>query len=300
VHHALSLLASVIGLGVMEGAIAGLAIAQSTPGCQPPQTGEFLLMVVNQAPDTSDQLRNLLPVGTPQTVCNYLGTVVTRVGGFADFEVANSWAQYLTDTVRLQAFVARPADVLAPTSPATTAAALQPLQSSSPTIGSTPPVSSTASSPSAPSASTATTFPAPNTVQPSPSPAATNIPVEAPPSPTLTPAPVATATPAAQPTTRTTGRVSFNPQPLGTGYAVLVDYSNQPEVAVTLQQILQTPVGLVAYEQHPYLLALYTQELATAANVLKTLSDRSFSVVLVDSRRAILLTPSVASVTPQR
>ena len=98
------------------------AIAQTTSQCQPPNSGEYLLLVVSKTPDVQDKLRKVLPTTTNTAVCRYLDDVVTRVSGFNTVEIASSWAQYLTETVGLQAFVARPTIV----SPQTAAIAAPP------------------------------------------------------------------------------------------------------------------------------------------------------------------------------
>ena len=82
---------------------------------------------------------------------------------------------------------------------------------------------------------------------------------------------------------------SYNPQILGEGYAVLVDYFNRPEVAEQLQQLLGSSVGLVSYGQRPYLLALYTTRESQANSTLRQLTDRGFWSMVVDSRRVTLL-----------
>jgi hypothetical protein len=87
--------------------------------------------------------------------------------------------------------------------------------------------------------------------------------------------------------------LAYSPRPLGSGYAVLVDYFNQPEMAAQVRQQLRQDVGLVAYGQKPYLLAGYSTNQATANATLQTLSDRGFWVMLVDSRRVVLLKPTV-------
>lgn len=87
--------------------------------------------------------------------------------------------------------------------------------------------------------------------------------------------------------------LAYNPRPLGTGYAVLVDYFDQPEIAAQVRQLLSQDVGLVSYGQKPYLLAGYTTNQTTANATLQTLSDRGFWVMLVDSRRVVLLKPTV-------
>jgi hypothetical protein len=213
-----ALAAIVAGINIV-GIMEQRAIAQSAPACEPPATGEYLLLVVSESDQTLEQLRRTLPPNASTTVCQYLDNTVTRVGGFTDAEVANSWAQYLSDLGGMQAFVARPSEV------------------------------------------TSSQAQAPNT-QPAVS----------------------------------TEALSYDPQPLAAGYAVLVDYFNRPEVATDAQQALGGQVGLVSYGQRPYLLALHTSDVAVANSVLQRLSDRNFLALVVDSRRVVLLTPAVASV----
>ncbi len=214
----LKALPAIVGLLVTtpNGAIAQSIISQ----CQPPNAGEYLLLVVSTTPDVQTKLRRVLPSNTSTTACRYLQDVVTRVSGFNTVETASSWAQYLTETVGLQAFVARP------------------------TI-------------------------------------AGNVPQ----SPAITNFPSAIQSPSNTP--------KYNPQPLGAGYAVLVSYFNKPELATQLQQALKKDVGLVSYGQRPYLLANYTTNRSAANSTLQSLSDRGFVVIVVDSRRVILLKSSV-------
>jgi hypothetical protein len=87
--------------------------------------------------------------------------------------------------------------------------------------------------------------------------------------------------------------VAYNPQPLGAGYAVLVNYADRPEVATELSQAIAHSVGLAVYNQRPYLLAIQTADQAAATALLKTLNDRGFTAQMVDSRRVMLLTPAV-------
>jgi hypothetical protein len=130
--------------------------------------------------------------------------------------------------------------------------------------------------------STPSSFPSP-TQLPSPTPeAAQPTPGSSFPSPTST-----------SPQTAVAPAVGYNPQPLGEGYAVLVNYFNRPEVAADVQQVTAQSVGLVAYEQNPFLLAAHTPDSATANAVLQTLTQRGFTAIVVDSRRTVLLTPAV-------
>ena len=82
---------------------------------------------------------------------------------------------------------------------------------------------------------------------------------------------------------------SYSPQPLGAGYAVLVDYFSQPKIADQVQQLLGRDVGLVSYGQRPYLLAIHTSSQNTATLTLRKLSDRGLFAVMVDSSKVTLL-----------
>ncbi|UBF29256.1 hypothetical protein K9N68_16325 [Kovacikia minuta CCNUW1] len=85
------------------------APAQPTyPACQPPNPGEYLLLVVSKTPESQDQVKRTLPPSATSTICNYVDEVVTRVSGFTSVDTANAWAKYLSETTGLSAFVARP------------------------------------------------------------------------------------------------------------------------------------------------------------------------------------------------
>lgn len=214
--------------------------------CQPPDPGEYLLLVITRTPDNQTQVQRLLPPNTSISVCNYLNDTVTRVGGFRTVERTNAWARYITDTTGLAAYVARPAET--PPSPTSVSGAQSP--SPNPVSGAQGPAS-----PPNPSSGTKPT------------------------------APVRTAA---------NSSTGYNPKPLGPGYAVLVDYLNQPELAAKVQQVLGKAVGVVAYGQRPYLLAIYTTDQNAANATLQALSDRGFWVTIVDGRRVVLLRQAVA------
>jgi len=86
-----------------------------------------------------------------------------------------------------------------------------------------------------------------------------------------------------------------NPRPpgtnLGSGYAVLVDYSERPEIVAELQRLLARNIGLVSYGGKNFLLVTYTQNVGDAAESLKRVSDRGFFTFLVDSSRVTLINP---------
>lgn len=88
----------------------GSAAAQEATSCQPPNAGEYLLLVVSPTPASQEQVRRALPPNTSSTICQYLNDTVTRIGGFTQIENANAQALYMNDIVGLSAFVAvRPA-----------------------------------------------------------------------------------------------------------------------------------------------------------------------------------------------
>ncbi|WP_414552171.1 hypothetical protein [Anabaena sp. CCY 0017] len=87
--------------------------------------------------------------------------------------------------------------------------------------------------------------------------------------------------------------ISFNPQVLGDGYAVLVDYFNKPELVNSVQQVVGGNIGFASYGQRPYLLAIYTGNRQEAYNTLQRLNERGFFAVLVDGSKVMLLRSSV-------
>lgn len=200
--------------------------------CQPPNPGEYLLLVVSQTPEAQTQVKRALPPNASSSVCQYLDTIVTRVEGFTNLDIANAWAAYVTDVIGLPAFVAQPASTVA-TSP-------------------------TAPSPTAPSP----IMPSPQPTQPRPT-----QPVPAP--------------------------LPYNPRLLGSGFAVLVDYNNRPEIAAQLRQILGRDVGFVSYEQRPYLLANHTPAQGTASATQRVLRDRGFQTLIVNAQDVVLVSRTV-------
>lgn len=91
------------------------------------------------------------------------------------------------------------------------------------------------------------------------------------------------------------GIVGYAPQLLGEGYAVLVNYNNDPGVAKQLQQTLNQPVGLAVYQEQPFLLAAQSTDPQIAAQLLQTLSNSRFGAFIVDSSEVVLLSSGVAT-----
>ncbi|MEM6716000.1 MAG: hypothetical protein AAF622_13090 [Cyanobacteria bacterium P01_C01_bin.147] len=131
---------------------------------------------------------------------------------------------------------------------------------------------------------------------------ASNTPIAAEPvEPAPTPAPVEPTPAEPTPSTPTatspnaSAEVAYTPKLLGEGYAVLVNYGNDPAVAKQLEQTLNQPVGLAIYEQRPFLLAIQSADPQAAAQVLQTLSNNRFGAFIVDSSDVVLLSGAVAT-----
>lgn len=233
-----------------------VAVAQSA--CQPPEAGEYLLLIVSETAAQQDLARRTLPSDITSEVCRYLDDLVTRVGGFEDKLIAEDWAAYLKESSGLQTYVITP-ETLAERPPARPVVNRSPASELQTEPRSANPPTQTRREQSRPR----TQLQSQSQPQPQPQP---------------------------QPSGE---RVSFNPRRLGSGYAVLVDYLNQPELAAEIEAITGATVGLASYGQRPYLLVTQTNNLETANSTLQTLSNRGFFSLIVDSRRVTLISPNV-------
>ncbi|HEY9763492.1 MAG TPA: hypothetical protein V6D07_13255 [Trichocoleus sp.] len=245
-----------LALALMGLFIAGPSQAADFPPCPPPAANEYLLLVRGETEAQRTRIQDLLPANSSVLICNYLGDSVVRGGGFTTLETANAWAQYMTEIEGFQAFVARPAS-----------AAEQPTDPR-------PPVATGGTSTPSPAPSQPAALPSPSPATPSPTT----------PTPLASPAPAATVTPA----------TSYTPRALGSGFAVLVDYQNQPELAVDIQRRIGQAVGLAVYGQRPYLLIAHSPNMQGAASTLAALSSKSIPAFIVDSQSVVMLTNAVA------
>ena len=278
------------------------ATAQTRLGlCRPPSAREYLLLIVSETAESQQQVRRVLPANVDATVCQYVNNTVTRVGGFPNLDVANSWARYVQDIAGLSTFVAQPAAIAArqPVGGPTT----QPPKTLPPAIPPTTQQGATVTVPPLQRQS-ATRQPA----QSATIPPAQRQPVAVPP-PTQPQAPQArppVVIAPAQPLGPVVQSSSVprhlepgaSPQPLGAGYAVLVDYLNNPEIADRVKQLLGRNIGLVSYRQRPYLVVAHTPNQGEASSILQTLNERGYWSMIVDGRR-VLLVGSVVPATKQ-
>jgi hypothetical protein len=108
---------SSLGLAIawlLTGINTTLAQQQNLPVCQPPNPGEYLLLVISPTADNQNQLRRAIPNEIKTTTCRYLTDTVTRIGGFTKIDDANRWARYINSIVGLSAIITtRPGERLA-------------------------------------------------------------------------------------------------------------------------------------------------------------------------------------------
>ncbi|NJM56366.1 MAG: hypothetical protein HC857_01320 [Synechococcales cyanobacterium RU_4_20] len=291
------------GLALTLGLIGGPAVLAQTPvsleSCAPPASGEYLLLVVVQAPNAEEKLRQTLPPSVKAPTCNYLGTRVARMGGFRRPEDADAWASYLREVAALPAFIAQP-----PKAGEVRAKVGTEVSTGVPAIANvpSPQVLPPKSSPQVlvPPLGAA---PVGETAQPMSLPASSAIPkpdlsargsVSRYPNATVSvPAPGSAPPISVPPLASASFTPSFTPKSLAAGYVVLVDYANQPAIATQVQSALQRPVGLVSYAQRPYLLVQYSADSATAVTTLRNLTQRGFQTLMVDSQGITVLTEAV-------
>ena len=78
---------------------------QNLTNCKPPNTGEYLLLVVSPTTENQKQLRSALPTELKTVICKYNNQTVTRIGGFKKIDDANRWARYIQNIVGLSATI---------------------------------------------------------------------------------------------------------------------------------------------------------------------------------------------------
>ncbi|MBE9077481.1 hypothetical protein IQ241_09245 [Romeria aff. gracilis LEGE 07310] len=93
--------------------------------------------------------------------------------------------------------------------------------------------------------------------------------------------------------------IAYQPQPLRSGYAVLVDYDHSLATVAAVERLIDQPVGLAAYQQRPYLLIEHTEDAVTAVEQLEQLSQANFIAVLVDGEQVVRLTEAIAAIATE-
>lgn len=237
--------------------------------CLPPAANEFLLFAVARTVEAQAVLRSKAPTDATTTLCRYQGEMVMRVGGFASEPSAAAWGQYLIRATGIPTTIVRP--VVPATLPTIPGSSL-----SNPVIP-TAPANPIASS---------------NSNNVSNSNSSSN--------PKINPG----SNPNINSNSLGSGSVGkrfapgiYQPQTLSSGYAVLVNYNNRPEVSVQLSQVLSQGVGVAAYGARPYLFVTQTNEVNAANALVKLLTDRGFLALRVEAKSVVLLR-SAPSVKP--
>jgi hypothetical protein len=106
---------------LLAGTNTTFAQGTNLPYCQPPNPGEFLLLVISPTADSQNQLRHALPKEIKTTTCRYLTDTVTRIGGFQKIDDANRWARYINNIVGLSAIITtRPGEGISTSTPTNT------------------------------------------------------------------------------------------------------------------------------------------------------------------------------------
>ncbi|MDZ8189352.1 MAG: hypothetical protein RMX96_31515 [Nostoc sp. ChiSLP02] len=105
--HRFQTLPSVLGLAIafLTGGMNSGFAQQAIPNCQPPNAGEYLLLVVSPTAENQKQLRSALPPELKTVTCQYLNETVTRIAGFNRIDDANRWARYVSNIVGLSAII---------------------------------------------------------------------------------------------------------------------------------------------------------------------------------------------------
>ena len=76
--------------------------------CQPPNAGEYLLLVIAPTNNDQRQLRSALPSVIKTVTCEYNNQTVVRMGGFKKIDDANRWARYIKNIVGFSAIIITP------------------------------------------------------------------------------------------------------------------------------------------------------------------------------------------------
>lgn len=104
--------ALLVGVAIDQPALAQTSPAPGSrsglPTCQPPRSGEFLVLVRRPDRQIEAQLYAALPAGVSADPCDYLGEPVMRLGGFPTAAIAQAWADFVRDRTGTPAFVIEP------------------------------------------------------------------------------------------------------------------------------------------------------------------------------------------------
>lgn len=88
--------------------------------CQPPNAGEYILLVIAPTNNNQRELRSALPPEFKTVTCKYNNQTVVRMGGFKKIDDANRWARYIQNIVGLSATITTRSTQTQPVKPTVT------------------------------------------------------------------------------------------------------------------------------------------------------------------------------------
>jgi hypothetical protein len=97
--------ALILAIAPIIAGISPVLSQENIPVCQPPNAGDYLLLVVSPTVNHQQQLRNALPSDLKTVTCKYFNEKVTRISSFNNIEDANRWAKYVNNVVGLSAII---------------------------------------------------------------------------------------------------------------------------------------------------------------------------------------------------
>lgn len=87
--------------------------------------------------------------------------------------------------------------------------------------------------------------------------------------------------------------IPFTPKVLSPGFAVILDFRNDPQVARQIAQGRSQPPGLVVYGDRPYLLMGNEKTMEAAKSVIQQLGNQGYWMGVVPSETVVLLKEAV-------
>jgi hypothetical protein len=93
-----------VAIAILASSMGNGARSQNAP-CQPPPSGDYLLLVDSATSADQKQVSDLLPPTLETNICRYQQSTVTRIGSFPNQPIANAWADYISKTLGLESLV---------------------------------------------------------------------------------------------------------------------------------------------------------------------------------------------------
>ena len=99
---------SLVG-GMLGGMVVAITpSAQALKTCEPPDAGNYLLLVRRENTNVELELYEALPESVAVTLCDYQGETVLRLGDFPSQAIAEAWQSYIQDELQRTAYIIEP------------------------------------------------------------------------------------------------------------------------------------------------------------------------------------------------